>query len=141
VNQLAPVVLETVTGPDTLQDIECCLDDFWSSCGNVPEDIRTQVAIAVAEVSANIIEHAARGASVPMRMELQLLPGEVHVGFHDQGVPVDVDLANPVMPSELAQRGRGLALAAAVMNRVSYARDDTGNHWTLVSKRFDQPAC
>jgi serine/threonine-protein kinase RsbW len=137
VNQLAPVVLETVTGPDTIDAVQRCLDDFWSLCGNVPEDIRTQVATAVAEVSANIIEHAARGASVPMRMELQLLPGEVHVSFHDQGVPADVDLANPVMPSEFAQRGRGLALAAAVMNRISYVRDDTGNHWTLVSKRFN----
>lgn len=136
-NQLAPVVLETVTGPDTLDDLQCCLDDFWLSCGNVPEDIRTQVATAVAEVGANIIEHAARGASVPMRMELQLLPGEVHIDFHDQGVAADIDLANPAMPSELAQRGRGLALVAAVMNRVSYVRDDTGNHWTLVSKRFN----
>lgn len=136
-NQLAPVVLETVTGPSTLDEIQRCLDDFWSACGNVPEVIRTQVSTAVAEVSANIIEHAGRGASVPMRMELRLLPGEVHVNFNDQGYPADVDLANPLMPIEIAERGRGLALTAAVLNRVSYARDDTGNHWTLVSKRFN----
>jgi serine/threonine-protein kinase RsbW len=135
-NQLSPSVLETVTGTTTLDEIQRCLDEFWSAHSGVPEGIRTQVATAVAEVGANIIEHAAKGRPVPIRMELRLLPGEVQVDFTDQGHPADVDLDTCAMPIEIAERGRGLALMRAVLGRVSYVRGDTGNHWTLVSKRF-----
>ena len=99
-----PVVLETITGPDTLDEIQRCLDEFWTAHTGVPQAIRTQVVTAVAEVGANIIEH--------------------------------VDLDTCSMPIEIAERGRGLPLTQAVLDHVSYQRDDTGNHWTLVSKRF-----
>jgi len=136
-NQLAPVVLEAVTGPTTLDEIHRCLDGFWATHRGVPEVIRTQVNTAVAEVGANIVEHAGKAGPVPIRMELRLFPGQVHVDFSDQGLPAKVDLAGRSMPIEIAERGRGLALTQAVLDRVFYVRDDAGNHWTLVSKRFD----
>lgn len=40
------------------------------------------------------------------------------------------------MPDWTASRGRGLAIAKAVLGRLDYFRDDVGNHWTLVSKEF-----
>ena len=131
-----PVVLETITGPDTLDEIQRCLDEFWTAHTGVPQAIRTQVVTAVAEVGANIIEHAAKSGPVPIRMELRLMPGAVHIDFNDQGIPADVDLDTCSMPIEIAERGRGLPLTQAVLDHVSYQRDDTGNHWTLVSKRF-----
>ena len=134
--QPEPTVLETVTGPDTLDEIQCCLDEFWSAHHELPDAVRMEVNIAVAEVGANIIEHAGKGGPVPIRMELRLFAGEVQVDFNDKGLPADVDLATTEMPIEIAERGRGLALTQAIMDRVSYVRDDTGNHWTLVSKRF-----
>jgi anti-sigma regulatory factor (Ser/Thr protein kinase) len=39
------------------------------------------------------------------------------------------------MPDPMAERGRGLALAQAVLEELNYRRTHL-NHWTLVSKPF-----
>ena len=39
------------------------------------------------------------------------------------------------MPDDMVERGRGLALAEAVLEQLTYRRAEY-NHWTLVSKRF-----
>jgi serine/threonine-protein kinase RsbW len=40
------------------------------------------------------------------------------------------------MPDEVAERGRGLAMAQAALRLLAYFRDELGNHWRLVSKAF-----
>lgn len=132
------MILETVTGPHTLDEIQQTLDDMWAAHPEVPDDIRMQLTIAVAEIGANIVEHASGGRPIPLRMEVRLLPGEVHVEFSDDGAfAAQVDLtADPDPVDELAERGRGLRLAQAVLGRLSYRRNHVANHWLLVSKRF-----
>lgn len=41
------------------------------------------------------------------------------------------------MPSAMAERGRGLALAVAVLDELGFHRDSTGNRWTLVRRLTD----
>lgn len=130
-------VLETVTGPHTLDEIQRTLDDMWAAHPGVPDGIRMELSIAVAEIAANIIEHAGGGQPIPVRMEVRMVPGEVHVEFTDHGrFAAHVDLTNLPPVEEMAERGRGLPLAQAVLARLSYRRNDVGNHWLLVSKRF-----
>jgi serine/threonine-protein kinase RsbW len=38
------------------------------------------------------------------------------------------------LPDELAESGRGPAIALGVLDELSYRRDKSGNHWTLVSR-------
>lgn len=128
-------VLHTVTGSATLDEIGRMLQQLWSQHSHVPEAVRTQVAIAVGEIGANIVEHAAQDRPVRLRMEVLVSPEEVRVAFLDDGPPADVDLAKATMPDNMAERGRGLALAHAVLDRLFYHRN-TFNHWILVSKRF-----
>ena len=103
----------------------------------MPDDVRIQLAIATGEVGANIIEHTGRGRPLWIRMGLQLLGDQVHGIFTDDGPPVAIDMAAVRMPDAMAERGRGLALARAVLEQLSYHCDDIGNHWTLVSHRFE----
>ena len=42
------------------------------------------------------------------------------------------------MPDPMAERGRGLAMAQALLDELAYRCDETGNHWMLVSRRFAQ---
>ncbi len=129
-------VLETVTGPATLDEIGTILERMWSLHPHVPNSVRTQVAIAVGEIGANIVEHAARGGPVRLRMEVLVSPEEVRVAFLDDGPPAQTQIAAPPeMPDEMAEGGRGLALAHAVLDRLLYHRQ-MFNHWILVSKRF-----
>jgi serine/threonine-protein kinase RsbW len=128
-------VLDTVTGSATLDEIGTMLEQMWSVHDHVPSAVRTQVAIAVGEIGANIIEHAAQHRPVRLRMEVHVSPEEVRVAFLDDGPPAAVDLRKAAMPDPMAECGRGLALAHAVLDRLVYHRNRF-NHWILVSKRF-----
>jgi len=128
--------LETHAGPDALDRIHRALDALWSVHEEIPDAIRMQLAIAVAEVGANIIEHAGQGRPVRVRMDMDCRDHQVQIEFTDAGLPADIDIDSLHMPDEMAERGRGLALARAVLSRLTYRREDGVNHWTLVSQRF-----
>lgn len=132
-NEPRTVVFETRTGPTTLDAIQAILDEALSGDAAIPADLRMNVSTAVGEVAANIVEHAAQGRPVELRMELHLLPDEVRIEFTDQGSAADIDLSAVRMPDPLAERGRGLAMALAYLRKLSYQRDESGNRWTLVS--------
>ena len=124
-----------MTGAETLDAIGAMLEQLWFSHDHVPDAVRTEMAIAVGEVSANIIEHSAKEGPVRLRMEARVLPDKVKVNFVDDGPPATVDITAPVMPDQTAESGRGLALAHAVLDRLQYRRSVV-NHWTLVSRQF-----
>lgn len=128
-------VLDTPTGPDALDKIHRCLEQLWSAHPELSEVLRTPVSVAVAEIGANIIEYSRPGQPVRMQMQVQVLADEVEIVFTDEGDPAHVDLNTVTMPDEMAERGRGLALAKACLDRLTYRRDSTGNHWTLAVKR------
>lgn len=128
-------VLDTWTGPGTLEQIGDCLNGMWVHHPQVPESVRMQVGIAVAEIAANIIEHAGHNQPVRMRMHVWVLSDQVRVCFSDDGSPAHLDLRAVYQPHELAESGRGLALAHSVLERLRYRRRSF-NHWTLESVRF-----
>ncbi|BBZ05977.1 anti-sigma regulatory factor [Mycolicibacterium doricum] len=128
------VVLETTTGPDTLDAVQRTLDTLWAE-HDVEDMVRIHVDLAVGEIAANIIEHSGGGDPVRMRMEVTLDVDAVRTTFFDDGHPSPVDLEEVSMPEELSDRGRGLAIAHRVLDELSYRRDSEGNHWTLVRSR------
>lgn len=130
------MLIDGVAEPEVLEEIERTLDRFWGEHPTVPETTRMYLGIAVAEIGANIIEHSGRQRRVRLRIELRYSPGEVRVNFTDDGPPVEVDLDSLPEPDDLAERGRGLALAKAALSALSYHRDERGNHWLLVSRPF-----
>jgi serine/threonine-protein kinase RsbW len=93
------------------------------------------MGIAAGEIGANIVEHAAAWRAVRIWMDVRVLPSQVHVEFTDDGDPVQIDLGAVTMPEDTAERGRGLALAQAVLEQLAYRRSEL-NHWILVSKHF-----
>lgn len=134
-NQPEARQLETRAGPDALVEFEQVLSETWTVHPHVPDPVRTQMGIATGEIGANIIEHAAAGRPVRIVMEVTVRPNAVWVEFTDEGYPLLVDLSAVCLPDDMAERGRGLALAQAVLERLAYERNGT-NHWTLVSKPF-----
>lgn len=126
--------LRTVACPDALYQIEDALAGLWTRHPHVPEDVRMRLGIAVSEIAANIIEHAtaAVGRLVRLQMWAHVRENDLLIKFTDDGIPMSADLPAGDMPDELAERGRGLALARAVLNRLTYHRVDDVNHWELV---------
>ncbi|MFN8070818.1 MAG: ATP-binding protein [Mycobacterium sp.] len=125
--------VDMTAGPGALCQLQSALDASWSLHDEVPSRVRMEVGIAASEIATNILEYSSVDS---LRMELWVHPNEVHVEFIDSGDPVAIDLNSVRMPDEMAERGRGLALAQAVLRLLSYSRDELGNHWKLVSKAF-----
>lgn len=122
--------------PDPLAAVQSQLDALWSIHPHIPDDVRMQMQISTAEVAANIVEHAGSGHPLRIRMSAAVIDDQVHIVFTDNGPPSDIELSKVTMPDEMAERGRGLAIAQALLDRLAYRCDESGNHWTLSSKHF-----
>lgn len=129
-------VLEVQTGPDTLAEIQRTLDLAWAE-DDVPEYTKMCIELAVSEIGTNIIAYSADGKPVRMRMAVDVRPDQVAVTFTDDGHPTPIDLTRVSMPDEVAESGRGLALAHRVLDKLSYWRDNEGNHWILNLRRAE----
>ena len=95
------------TDEGTLDRILDLVGEMTTS-GEVEEDARMQFEVAVAEIGANIIEHAGRAGTVSLTLELELTPDRLEARFSDDGHPARVDLRTVEMPDVMADRGRGL---------------------------------
>ena len=131
-------ILRAFAERGALDEIEHALAAFWAQHPRVPGEIRIGLAIAVAEIAANILEHATKGLTRPVQLQMSasVRDNRARIDFADDGIPAPVDLAALEMPHELAESGRGLLLAQAVLDELAYRRIDEANHWTLVSKPF-----
>lgn len=126
--------MEALTGPDTLAQLQQTLDQAWSD-DEVPEYTKMCIELAVSEIGTNIMAYSADGKPVRVRMAVDVKPDSVTVTFTDDGHPAPLDLTQISMPGESAESGRGLALAHRVLDKLSYWRDQDGNHWTLFLRR------
>lgn len=126
----------TVAGTETFDDVHATLEGCLSSHNHVPASIQLQLGIAVAELVANIVEHASQGKPVRVQMSVEVLANQVHISFTDDGIACSVDPEVAEMPDELAHRGRGVAMMRAVLGSLSYHRSATHNHWRLISRPF-----
>lgn len=133
-----PPVFRTVAVPQALAEVESVLEHVCATIHRVSADTVMKLKIAVSEIVANIVEHATKGVStmVEIEMWIQVRADEVLVRFADDGNPADSEHVVTRMPDEWAERGRGLAMARAVLSHLSYERIDDRNHWTLVSPRI-----
>ena len=136
-HQGPPLVMETVTGPGTMERIQQTLDLLWQQHPDVSETARLHVELAASEIGANVVKYAAEGQPVSMRMQAEVSAGDIRVCFTDDGHPAPVDLAAVRMPPDLAEQGRGLAMAVAVLDQLSFQRDASVNRWTLVRRLTD----
>lgn len=125
----------TMTCFDALQDTLAAL---WADAPEVGDVDRMLFETALVEIVGNLVEHARTTADEPVTID-------VHVAVHadrveallvDDGMqPYGLDLTAVVEPvDELAEGGRGLALAQAVAE-VAHARGGGGNRWTVTRRR------
>lgn len=130
--------------PEMLDLVHAVLDRLWADNTDVSEGDRARFETAVIEILGNIVEHAYRlepaddpdGESA-RRFDISLVATdeELVAAFGDNGMPVALDLSNVTMPDEDAESGRGLALAAAAVDDLSYERVEGRNHWRLLCVR------
>jgi serine/threonine-protein kinase RsbW len=92
---------------------------------------------AMVELLNNVIEHGCRAGAEPAEftVEIEVDADRLEAHLFDSGA-AGPDPAGRPMPEVWAENGRGLALAEAVVDELTYERDDLGqNVWTLVRRR------
>lgn len=102
-----------------------------------------EFTLAVAEVAANIIQHAHDSETplVHFALSLTRYPDRLVARFVDRGIVVTPP-ETPVMPTvkmsfaDLGERGRGLALVQATTNRFEYRRTRDGENIWIIEKDF-----
>lgn len=94
-----------------------------------PAEWRINFELAVAEIAANIIEHA-RPSTIHFRVAW--LAGEVIAEFTDSGLAWRGKPEAAAMVDQLAEAGRGLNLARGAVDELAYDRVGNTNRWRLV---------
>jgi len=137
----ARLELSAPATPAMLDLVHSVLEKLWEQHDDVGAEDRIRFETAVIEVLGNIVEHAyaldAAPADALRRFDVSLsaTPEELVARFGDNGVPMAIDLSEVAMPGEDAESGRGLALAVAALDDLSYERVDGRNLWRLTCRR------
>ena len=133
----------TTEGMDT---VHAALAGCWSTMARMrglERRWRDEFSLAVAEVAANIIQHAHAPESPAVQFALSLTryPDRLAARFVDRGI-VATPPESPAMPSvtmsyaDLGERGRGLALVQATTDRFEYQRTPDGENVWIIEKDF-----
>ena len=126
----------TLEGRADLQCVERVhdlVDQLWVLVPDVEPMERYRFETAVIEVAGNIVEHG--GPEVRLRLWLLVRPERVEAQFRDTGRPVDVEAALARVPDEMAEAGRGIALARSAVDEVTYERTGSTNRWRVLLRR------
>ena len=87
------------------------------------------------QAAAVAVRRARDGSTVHLRLEVEVTADRIEARYRDDGHPARVDLDAVSLPEDVAERGRGLAIAVKVLDELSYRRSDRHNHWRLVRNR------
>lgn len=132
--------------PESLAALHTFLAGFWLEVEHArptPADTvwKLQFDTALVEVVTNVIAHGHDAAPCDAVVHLDLCVHNDRVEAHirDRGVPFPGTLDQPdatAMPDLDAERGRGLPIAQAALDSITYSRDDTGENCWLLVKHF-----
>ena len=125
--------------PEMMGLVHAVLEQLWESHDDVAATDRVRFEMAVIEILGNIVEHAYEidSAAGSRRFDVSVAATETELvaSFGDNGQPMSIDLSDVAMPDELAESGRGLALATAAVDDLSYERAGGRNLWRLTCIR------
>lgn len=146
----ATVHLDVPAVEESLEDVHAAVAGLWEADPTVGVRDRIRFETALIEIVGNIVEHAyrldesepglvARAATRGGRqidVTLTVDARQVRAVLGDNGLPAALDLSGVTMPEDdLAESGRGLALALASVDDLDYGRVDGRNTWSLTCVR------
>ena len=115
-----------------LDEIHQLFAELWDGVPLVASRDRALFSIAVAEIAANVIEHA-RDVDWLWELDLSAWSDRLEASIRHPGPIVEQGLGAWTLPDELAESGRGLALADAASSlHYSHSTNPEGSEWLVV---------
>ena len=127
--------LHACTDPECLGKVHELLAEMWATSTDVSEVDRILFETAVIEIAANIVQHGAEEGPVNCNLILEVYRERLDAHFKDDGVTALVDIGAARMPDAFAETGRGLAMAKAAVDVLTYERRNGENFWRLSRTR------
>jgi len=116
--------------PEGLESLHELLSRAASEHPSLPAGEVMMLETAVMEIAGNVIKHGKPSGAVAWTFTLDVGP-PLRATLADSGEEY-AETWTGEMPDEMAESGRGLALADAVLDQLLYERRDTTNVWTMI---------
>ena len=128
--------IEGLAVPRDMEQLHDLLERAAAEHPHVPASDVMMFETAVMELANNVVEHGRPVGQVTWYFRLEVSPDSLTARLADSGEEhAGWDAATgPEMPDELAESGRGLPLASAVLDELDYRRNGTSNVWTMVRR-------
>lgn len=118
--------------PDDVDAVHHLLRQVWADNPQIEELERLRFETALVELSGNVFEHADDGRGLECRLAVTVCSDRLTAVVEDTGAPLRGDIHPKGMPGAFAESGRGLALIHALVDDLTYVRDDETNRWRIV---------
>ncbi|MCZ2860036.1 ATP-binding protein [Blastococcus sp. VKM Ac-2987] len=100
----------------------------------VPQSVVDEITLALTEACANVVDHAADHEAY--QVDVSIDDELCRISVLDDGPGFDADSATEPDVSPLGDRGRGLVLMQALVDRLQFVQDDDGRHRVTFEKRL-----
>ncbi|MBM7510331.1 ATP-binding protein [Nocardioides sp. 31GB23] len=133
--------LSAAATPEILDLVHALLEHLLAQREDVDASARMRFEMSVIEILSNIVEHAYQadsglsrppGGSRRFTITLAVTATRLIAALSDNGLPMSLDLETATMPDDLAESGRGLAMATAALDALEYERVEGRNRWHLM---------
>lgn len=126
--------LEMSVPPDDVNTVHNLLETVWSDAPGISLRDRMSFETALIELASNVIQYANAGTGVSCRVSVETQDDQISASLCDSGKAADVELDGRRMPDGMAESGRGIALIQALVDELTYSRDDDVNHWEITRR-------
>ena len=126
--------LEMSVPPDDVDTVHNLLETVWSDAPGISLRDRMSFETALVELASNVIQYANAGTGVSCRVSVETQEDQISASLCDSGKAADVELDGRRMPDGMAESGRGIALIQALVDELTYSRDDDVNHWEITRR-------
>jgi serine/threonine-protein kinase RsbW len=129
-------LLEGLAVPESLNLLHDLLEQVGREHADIDGGDLMLFETAVIEVAGNVVEHGQPQGRVAWTFRLAVRPDRLEASLSDSGEEYPGGTWGTVMPEDpMLESGRGLALATAVLDDLSYRRTAGVNHWTMLRHR------
>ncbi|MBD8506710.1 ATP-binding protein [Hoyosella sp. G463] len=125
------LTLSAAAHPDAIDAVHDLLAHLWEIAPGADDTHRMRFETAVAEIAGNIVTHGRDSGTSSFSLAVGISDGLLEAHFQDDGTQHDLDVASFELPGDLAESGRGLAIAGALLDELHYRRAPGENTWYL----------
>lgn len=128
--------LEGVAVPDSLDRVHDLLERVRAEHPRLAEEDVMMFETAIAEIHGNVIAHGRPKGQVLYSFDLEVQPDRLTGLLVDNGlIAPNLAALSQGVEDDMAESGRGMWLAAAVLDDLEFEREGDRNTWRMVKLR------